>query len=224
MDVFLVGSSVMLGESSGCAFQTYSHKSREIDTNSTFEFGHGRTVERRASASIGRRLSRAPLLPPNVLTGAQSGANCGISVPAVCVRRYPSQTGSRPSPTSSSVSTIRRRLEVVIPSDRHFSLPAPVLSPRSCASLGIAWSLHTSRLAAFVFPSTASPKAALRRSVVVRSTTITAVSSRTGEVPGACPHGPSAPVEPNRLYCQLQPSAAVSELSSFVSQLCLIGG
>ena len=142
----------MLGESSGCAFQTYSHKSREIDTNSTFEFGRGRTVERRASASIGRRLSRAPLLPPNVLTGAQSGANCGISVPAVCVRRYPSQTGSRPSPTSSSVSTIRRRLEVVIPSDRHFSLPAPVLSPRSCASLGIAWSLHTSRLAASFSP------------------------------------------------------------------------
>ena len=152
VDVFLVGSSVMLGESSGCVYPTYSHKSREIDTNSTFEFGHGRTVERRASASIGRRLSRAPLLPPNVFTGAQSGANCGISVPAVCVRRYPSQTGSRPSPTSSSVSTIRRRLEVVIPSDRHFSLPAPVLSPRSCASLGIAWSLHTSRLAASFSP------------------------------------------------------------------------
>ena len=52
----------------------------------------------------------------------------------------------------SSVSTIRRRLEVVIPSDRHFSLPAPVLSPRSCASLGIAWSLHTSRLAASFSP------------------------------------------------------------------------
>ena len=162
--------------------------------------------------------------PAKCFTGAQSGANCGISVPAVCVRRYPSQTGSRPSPTSSSVSTIRRRLEVVIPSDRHFSLPAPVLSPRSCASLGIAWSLHTSRLAAFVFPSTASPKAALRRSVVVRSKMVTAVSSRTGEVPGACPHGPSAPVKPNRLYCQLQPNAAVSELSSFVSQLCRIGG
>ena len=142
----------MLGESSGCVYQTYSHKSREIDTNSTFEFGRGRTVERRASASIGRRLSRAPLLPPNVFTGAQSGANCGISVPAVCVRRYPSQTGSRPSPIFSSVSTIRRRLEVVIPSDRHFSLPAPVLSPRSCASLGIAWSLHTSRLAASFSP------------------------------------------------------------------------
>ena len=142
----------MLGESSGCVYQTYSHKSREIDTNSTFEFGHGRTVERRASASIGRRLSRAPLLPPNVFTGAQSGANCDISVPAVCARRYPSQTGSRPSPISSSVSTIRRRLEVVIPSDRHFSLPAPVLSPRSCASLGIAWSLHTSRLAASFSP------------------------------------------------------------------------
>ena len=142
----------MLGESSGCAFQTYSHKSREIDTNSTFEFGRGRTVERRASASIGRRLSRAPLLPPNVLTGAQSGANCGISVPAVCVRRYPSQTASRSSPTFPSVSITRRRLEVVIPSDRHFSLPAPVLSPRSCASLGIAWSLHTSRLAASFSP------------------------------------------------------------------------
>ena len=152
VDVFLVGSSVMLGESSGCIYQTYSHKSREIDTHSTFEFGHGRTVERRASASIGRRSSRAPLLPPNVFTGAQSGANCGISVPAVCVRRYPSQTGSRPSPIFSSVSTIRRRLEVVIPSDRHFSLPAPVLSPRSCASLGIAWSLHTSRLAASFSP------------------------------------------------------------------------
>ena len=79
-------------------------------------------------------------------------ANRGISVPAVCARRYPSQTGSRPSPISSSVSTIRRRLEVVIPSDRHFSLPAPVCPPRSCASLGIAWSLHTSRLAASFSP------------------------------------------------------------------------
>ena len=162
--------------------------------------------------------------PAKCFTGAQSGANCGISVPAVCVRRYPSQTGSRPSPISSSVSTIRRQLEVVIPSDRHFSLPAPVLPP---AQLRVAWnSLAVSYKSprGFFLPSTASPKAALRRSVVVRSTTVTAVSSRTGEVPGACPHGPSAPVEPNRLYCQLQPNAAVSELSSFVSQLCLIGG
>ena len=85
--------------------------------------------------------------PAKCFTGAQSGANCGISVPAVCARRYPSQTGSRPSPIFSSVSTIRRRLEVVIPSDRHFSLPAAVLSPRSCASLGIAWPFHTGRLA-----------------------------------------------------------------------------
>ena len=153
MDVFLVGSSLILGESSEeYVYQTSSHKSRETDTNSTFEFGHACAAERRAPASISRRFSRAPLLPPNVFTGAQSGANCGISVPAVCVRRYPSQTGSRPSPIFSSVSTIRRRLEVVIPSDRHFSLPAPVLSPRSCASLGIAWSLHTSRLAASFSP------------------------------------------------------------------------
>lgn len=144
---------MILGESSEeYVYQTSSHKSRETDTNLTFEFGHACAAERRVPASISRRFSRAPLLPPNVFTGAQSGANCGISVPAVCVRRYPSQTGSRPSPISSSVSTIRRRLEVVIPSDRHFSLPAPVLSPRSCASLGIAWSLHTSRLAASFSP------------------------------------------------------------------------
>ena len=214
----------MLGESSGCAFQTYSHKSREIDTNSTFEFGHGRTVERRASASIGRRLSRAPLLPPNVFTGAQSGANCGISVPAVCVRRYPSQTGSRPSPicfvgfdhpTAAGGGHTKR----------------PPLFPAGAglvpSQLRVAWNSLVASYRSpcgFFLPSTASPKAALRRSVVVRSTTVTAVSSRTGEVPGACPHGPSAPVEPNRLYCQLQPNAAVSELSSFVSQLCLIGG
>ena len=140
--------------------------------------------------------------PAKCFAGVQSGANCGILVPAVGVRRYPSQAGSRPSP-------IFRRFR---PSDGGwrwsyqataiFSLLAPVLSPRSCALLGIAWSLHTSHLAAF-FSSTASPKAAVRRSVVVRSKTVTAVSSRTGEVPGACPHGPSAPFEPNRLYCQL---------------------
>ena len=95
------------------------------------------------------------------------------------------------------------------------------------AQLRVAWNSLVASYKSpcgFFLPSTASPKAALRRSVVVRSKMVTAVSSRTGEVPGACPHGPSAPVEPNRLFCQLPPNAAVSELSSFVSQLCLIGG
>ena len=74
--------------------------------------------------------------PAKCFTGARSGANCGISVPAVCVRRYPSQTGSRPSLTFASVPTTRRRLEVVIPSDRHFFPAGASLVP---AQLRVAW-------------------------------------------------------------------------------------
>ena len=213
----------MLGESSGCAFQTYSHKSREIDTNSTFEFGHGRTVERRASASIGRRVARAPLLPPHVSQvhgRAQTAASrCQRFVCAAILHRR--ALGRRQffvgfdHPTAAGGGHTKR----------------PPLFPAGAslvpAQLRVAWNSLVASYKSpcgFFLPSTASPKAALRQSVVVRSTMVTAVSSRTGEVPGACPHGPSAPVEPSRLYCNLQPNAAVSELSSFVSQLCLIGG
>ena len=223
MDVFLVGSSVMLGESSGCVYQTYSHKSREIDTNSTFEFGRGRTVERRASASIGRRLSRAPLLPPNVSQVHSRPQLRHLGASGLCV----------PLSFTDGLSAVA---DLFVGFDHptaagggHTKRPPLFLAGASLvpAQLRVAWnSLAASYKSpcGFFLPSTASPKAALRRSVVVRSKMVTVVSSRTGEVPGACPHGPSAPVKPNRLYCQLQPNAAVSELSSFVSQLCLIGG
>ena len=158
--------------------------------------------------------------PAKRFTSAQSGANCGISVPAGCVRRLSFADGLSAvadlfvgfdHPTAAGGGHTKR----------------PPLFPAGAslvpAQLRVAWNSLVASYKSpcgFFLPSTASPKAALRRSVVVRSTTITAVSSRTGEVPGAGPHGPSAPVEPNRLYCQLQPNAAVSELSSFVSQLC----
>ena len=67
VEVFSVGPSLILGESSEeYVYQTSSHKSRETDTNLTFEFGHACAAERRVPASISRRFSRAPLLPPNV--------------------------------------------------------------------------------------------------------------------------------------------------------------
>lgn len=168
-------------------------------------------------------LSRAPLLPPNVSQVHSRPQLRHLGASGLCA----------PLSFTDGLSAVA---DLFVGFDHPTAAGGghtkrPPLFPAGAslvpAQLRVAWNSLVASYKSpcgFFLPSTASPKAALRRSVVVRSTTVTAVSSRTGEVPGACPHGPSAPVEPNRLYCQLQPNAAVSELSSFVSQLCLIGG
>ena len=215
---------MILGESSEeYVYQTSSHKSRETDTTSTFEFGHACAAERRAPASISRRFSRAPLLPPNVSQVHSRAQLRHLGASGLCA----------PLSFTDGLSAVAAFFvgfdHPTAAGGGHTKRPPlfPAGASLVPAQQRVAWdSLGASykSLCGLFLPSTASPKAALRRSVVVRSTTITAVSSCTGEVPGACPHGPSAPVEPIRLYCKLQPNAAVSELSSFVSQLCLIGG
>ena len=194
---------MILGESSEeYVYQTSSHKSRETDTNLTFEFGHACAAERRVPASISRRFSRAPLLPPNVSQVHSRAQLRHLGASGLCA----------PLSFTDGLSAVA---DFFVGFDHPTAAGGghtkrPPLFPAGAslvpAQLRVAWNSLVASYKSpcgFFLPSTASPKAALRRSVVVRSTTITAGSSRTGEVPGACPHGPSAPFEPNRLYCQL---------------------